>query len=193
MTLRRQVHLAHLAQVMVKTDDGLEEVTALCAWDRVSAPPVTLASLLARKGEDLEEKELGGKWVLRVGLDEIPELWPTIRRAVEAGKLGPEAKTLRDVVSGEYVSQYLSPEDGGITALIVYTLDWRDETDCNRVLRGLRSLGAYHRATYKRDIETLDGCYGPGTSIYWAPEGTLELRRTKAYASLLARTGDLPT
>jgi hypothetical protein len=191
MTLRHQDDLAHLAQVMVKADNGLEEVTALCAWDRVSAPAPMLASLLAGKEEDFEEKELGGKWVLRVGLDEMPELWPTIRRAVEAGKLGPEAKTLIDVVSGECVTQY--PEDGGTTALIVYTLDWRDEADCNRVLRGLRSLGAYHRATYKRDIETLDRCYGPGTSIYWAPEGALVLRRTKAYASLLARTGDLPT
>jgi hypothetical protein len=71
-----------------------------------------------------------GKWLLFLPVDEIDQLWETIKVAVEAGRLGPAAK-----VSPK---PSYKPDE---RVVCVYTWDCTDRRDVARVLVELRSLG----------------------------------------------------
>ncbi|WP_420705738.1 putative phosphothreonine lyase domain-containg protein [Streptomyces sp. NRRL F-5630] len=53
--------------------------------------------------------------------------------------------------------------------ICIYTQDWRDIEDVQRVLTALRALGIADVLLYKTDSDTLNGHYGTGASTFVAP------------------------
>lgn len=90
--------------------------------------------------------------------------WRTVRQATEGGRLGPEAK-----VATRFANPLARGRD--VQPIMVYTRDWRDQADVQRVISALRELGITGKAFYKRDEDTREGRYGDGVSIYVSPPG----------------------
>lgn len=95
--------------------------------------------------------ERSGKWLLFVSFAEQDAVWAAIVRALQAGLLGPSAKTGPPDSSSEYES----------AMFCVYTHDWLDRDDVLRVGLALRAATGLKRAlSYKTDAHTLAGAYG---------------------------------
>lgn len=91
-----------------------------------------------------------GKWLVYVSADQIDDVWQTIASATLKGELGVDAKvaTARQASSagGEYV-------------ICVYTENYLNMEDVQRVRDKLRELGFTQRLYYKPDIYTYLGIY----------------------------------
>jgi Domain of unknown function (DUF1917) len=85
-----------------------------------------------------------GKWLIFVSRSRIDGLWETIRRAVEAGRLGHAAKV------STALPDPLSP-DPKKHVILVYTGNEDDPTDVRRVRDALRQLGINWKIPYKSD------------------------------------------
>jgi len=110
-----------------------------------------------------------GKWLWFLPLRALDAGWHLIKTAVESGQLGPGAK----------VATLGSDFDGDPTRrpVLIYTADYHDGQDVQRVLLALRSLGVRDALSYKTDEATTRGEYGDGTGIYTSPAGTTKVIR----------------
>ncbi|CAD6543376.1 hypothetical protein LMG28140_03911 [Paraburkholderia metrosideri] len=92
-----------------------------------------------------------GKWCIFAPNVDVDSAWAKIKSAVDSdnlfcAKVSTGLRSLR--------------RDGHV--ICVYTRDWEDRQDIFRVREILRSLGFVEELGYKRDIDTLNGVYGPG-------------------------------
>ena len=106
-----------------------------------------------------------GKWLIFVSPDHAQLWWEMVAASVMAGQLGPSAKI---------------PAECPHIPIVVYTCDWRDRDDVQRVLRELRRIGFKGRLTYKTDAATLRGVYGRGASLYVSSPGSGYFKLTEA-------------
>ncbi len=93
-----------------------------------------------------------GKWLLFVPVENIDEVWATIKAATEAGKLGDCSKVAT-------MRRNRNERDPRKKVICVYTYDSHDEADVRRIRQVLRELGFAGKLPYKTDQETLDGRY----------------------------------
>jgi hypothetical protein len=93
-----------------------------------------------------------GKWLIFVPRTEVNEVWPKIREALNAGRLGACAKvsTARPNPDSPDPSRHV---------ICVYTYDSDDAADVNRVRASLRELGCIRGLNYKTDADTEAGRY----------------------------------
>jgi len=105
-----------------------------------------------RKGEYPEPTLRSGKWLVFVDKNDVDEVWDKIKKAVEEGKLGSDAK----VATAKPNPLATNPNK---RVICVYTYDYTDEQDVRRVREELRHLGINGRIPYKTDEDTLSGKY----------------------------------
>ena len=93
-----------------------------------------------------------GKWLLFVPWTDVDEIWPKIREALNAGKLGARAKvaTARSTQNSPDPNRHV---------ICVYTYDSDDVADVRRIRASLRELGFVGRLAYKPDADTDAGSY----------------------------------
>jgi hypothetical protein len=87
-----------------------------------------------------------GKWIVTINEEDLDAAWTEIRRALAKGQLGPAAKC-RTAQRHPFI------EPDGKTVICVYTYDFLDAKDRNRVLRMLGNLG-FQDVRYKTDEDT---------------------------------------
>ncbi|MFB7477066.1 putative phosphothreonine lyase domain-containg protein [Kitasatospora sp. NPDC056184] len=109
-----------------------------------------------------------GKWLWFVPLSQIDDAWAGIRAAVESNRLSFAAK------AGTLANHRGSTDDTR-RPICIYTPDWRDIPEVERVLTRLRAMGIKDTLRYKRDTDTVNGRYGPGAASYICPAGTTAL------------------
>ncbi|MBB4789401.1 putative phosphothreonine lyase domain-containing protein [Streptomyces nodosus] len=133
-------------------------------WQWVMAPGIDFSAPAA-----VGEFAKAGKWLWFLPLRALDAGWCLVKTAVEAGQLGPGAK----------VATLGSDFDGDPTRrpVIIYTTNYHDEQDVQRVLNALRSLGVHDALAYKTDDATARGDYGDRTGIYTSPAGTTKIIR----------------
>ncbi|MEU7600247.1 putative phosphothreonine lyase domain-containg protein [Streptomyces sp. NPDC041003] len=148
-------------------------------WQWVMAPGVDFLAPTA-----LNEYANAGKWLWFLPVRALDAGWRLIKAAVKAGQLGPGAK----------VATLGNDFDGDPTRrpLIIYTSNYHDEQDVQRVLLTLRSLGVRDALAYKTDEATARGEYGEGTSIYTSPAGTTKVIPRDRQARPAARRPQAP-
>ena len=105
-------------------------------------------------GDDSEEEDKGGKWLVFADAAEADELWKKIRDATAANNLGIWAKVS--------TAKALPESDDNRVVIYVSTADWSDEKDVMEIREKLRALGVEKRIGYKRNIETYQGEYSEG-------------------------------
>jgi Domain of unknown function (DUF1917) len=105
-----------------------------------------------------------GKWLVFTPPDSHDEAWDKIRAATELGELGYAAKAAT-ALQGRV-------NRAGALVTCVYTYDYEDHDDVQRVLAALRGLGIEGRLSYKSDEATSQGTYGRGTAIYVSQPGS---------------------
>jgi hypothetical protein len=88
---------------------------------------------------------LGGKWLVFASTAQIDILWHCIATATYFGTLGIAAK--------------VSPRSDSEHVICVFTRDYTDVDDVNRVRDGLRRIGVENVIGYKSDIYTHCGIY----------------------------------
>ena len=108
-----------------------------------------------KDGEYPEHTSHGGKWLIFVGSHNLSRIWSKIKIAVEQGKLGGLAKVPR------YSSRAQSLKSG---VICVYTYDWKDRRDVERIRQELRKLGVIRKISYKADEDTERGIYRANSS-----------------------------
>jgi hypothetical protein len=121
--------------------------------------------------------ERSGKWMIYAHVNEVDQVWVTIRDAVVGGLLGSDAK----VATMKPNPNAVRPDE---KVICIYTYDSEDRDDVLRILTSLREdLGILHKAFYKEDNVTLSGNYSFNTrgpvSKYWADYGEIALRIPK--------------
>ena len=93
-----------------------------------------------------------GKWLVFVPRDRVDGVWASVKRAVESGELGAEAKV-------STAKPNPNANDPSTHVLCVYTYDVEDRIDVMRVREALRALGLTWKIPYKTDMATGAGLY----------------------------------
>jgi site-specific recombinase XerD len=124
-----------------------------------------------------QDTERCGKWMIWAHVNEVDQVWITIRDAVMGGLLGSSAKVATMMPSPIEVRR-------DHKVICIYTYDSEDRDDVLRILTSLREdLGILHKAFYKEDNVTLSMNYSFNTkgpvSKYWADYGEIALRIPK--------------
>ncbi|MEO9257324.1 MAG: putative phosphothreonine lyase domain-containing protein [Crocinitomicaceae bacterium] len=98
------------------------------------------------------KNEKPGKWLVFTDISEIDTTWQTIKKATERGQLGlgSKAATAKDNPNATSASEKV---------ICVYTYNWQDLNEINRVEKALRSIGIEQTLFYKTDSDTLQGKY----------------------------------
>lgn len=104
-----------------------------------------------KKGSYPKGTSRSGKWLLFVPSKNVDEIWRKIKKAVEDGELGNEAKVATAKQSP------LSSSDAKV--ICVYTYDYEDQKDVMRIRQRLREMGFTKPLSYKTDVDTLSGKY----------------------------------
>ncbi len=107
--------------------------------------------------------ERSGKWLVFATWERLDVLWPTVREATRAGRLGAASK----VSTRRPNPNAVDPAKG---VICVYTYDHADEADVHRVRDELRELGVTWKLPYKADADTRAGRYahrGDRVSLYY--------------------------
>ena len=89
----------------------------------------------------LAEREVG-KWLFFEKVDRIDSIWEIIKNATEHGYLGPYSKVSTQKRSSENF-------DKNTFVICVYTEDFNNKEDINRVEKKLRDLGIKNELSYK--------------------------------------------
>lgn len=89
-----------------------------------------------------------GKWVITIPEAKLDESWTKIVDALKVGRLGDACKARTAVPH-----PFLEPD--GQTVLIVFTKDFLDVKDRNRILSEIYRLG-FHSVRYRTDQESLN-------------------------------------
>ncbi|MEV4872241.1 putative phosphothreonine lyase domain-containing protein [Streptomyces syringium] len=153
-------------------------------WQWAMAPGIDFSAPAA-----VNEFAKAGKWLWFLPVRALDAGWRLIKTTVETGQLGPGAK----------VATLGSDFDGDPTRrpVIIYTANYHDRDDIQRVLNALRALGVRDALAYKTDEATARGEYGDGTSIYTSPAGTTKIirreRQTRPAAQRPRETHIRPT
>jgi Domain of unknown function (DUF1917) len=118
-----------------------------------------------------------GKCMIYAHVNEVNQVWTTVRDAVVGGLLGSGAK----VATMKPNPNAVKPDS---KVICIYTSDSEDTDDVLRILKALREdLGLMHKAFYKEDNATLSGNYSFNTkgpvSKYWADHGETSLHIPK--------------
>lgn len=93
-----------------------------------------------------------GKLLLFVARERIDEAWAAIAKATADGLLGPSSKCSTAKPNPNTVDQ-------GSTVICVYTNNYDDEADVNRIREALRRLGFSNSIPYRLDPTTVEGRY----------------------------------
>lgn len=109
-----------------------------------------------------------GKWLWFTPLSLLDTSWITIRAATENGLLGYRSKAATLINTRPKSDDTRRP-------ICVYTRNWHDIDDVQRVLTNLRALGIVDTLSYKTDTDTRRGRYGTGASTFVAPATRLKL------------------
>lgn len=107
----------------------------------------------------------GGKWMVFVPIDKLDDWWVKLRDAVQSDRLGPSIKAPTALENPHEQNQR-------VRVIIVYSADYQDVEDVERVLGELRDMDVYWRLAYKTNEATLAGRYGDGSSLYVAQPGS---------------------
>ncbi|MGA3155499.1 MAG: putative phosphothreonine lyase domain-containg protein [Streptosporangiaceae bacterium] len=166
---QRTVYRPRVEEVLVTNVSGLlpSQVTD-DYWIYADSPAVSEA-----------DPSRTGKWLVFVPARQVDRWWELIRLATEQGRLGISAKAA--------TARHNDLATSRRTKLIcVYTRDWQDQSDVQRVLRQLRGIGVTSRLSYKTDEATVSGVYGTGSAIYVSQPGSAEFEdRTRRMHSLV--------
>jgi hypothetical protein len=111
---------------------------------------------------DEDASAWGGKWLWFPPLSTLDRSWGIICTATEDGVLGCQSKV------GTLINARQGSDDTR-RPICIYTDDWRDLEEVQRVLSSLRSLGIPDALMYKTNDDTRRGRYGKGASTYVAP------------------------
>ncbi|KAK3753413.1 hypothetical protein QZH41_011969 [Actinostola sp. cb2023] len=108
-------------------------------------------------------KYTSGKWMIFASSEQIDDLWFTVAKAVVANKLGQAAK-----VSPKALAPKLDH------VICIYSEDFTDKSDVQRVEKGLRDAGIQVALKYKPDVYTTLDIYSKNTLgipvvIYYSP------------------------
>jgi hypothetical protein len=107
---------------------------------------------MRKRGKYPEATSRSGKWLVFVNIEEIDEVWDKIKKATEEGKLGSDAKVATAIPNPNATNSETK-------VICVYTYDYADEKDVNRVREELRKLGITKKIPYKADEDTNKGKY----------------------------------
>ena len=108
-----------------------------------------------KTGKYPEHTSRGGKWLIFVGSHNQSRIWNKIKVAVEKGRLGGLAKAPRYSARGQ---------SAGSGVICVYTYDWKDRQDVQRIRGELRKIGIIRKLSYKTDEDTERGIYRANSS-----------------------------
>lgn len=137
----------------VKTAAG--KLPLRLTWPR-APPPMSVTDewwvYARRKGRVRPPTERSGKWLVFVDRSSANQLWESIAEATTEGRLGSSAKCGTARANPHAV-------DPSQTVICVYTPDFDDRDDVNRVRESLRTLGIVWKIPYKLDATTLAGRY----------------------------------
>lgn len=122
-----------------------------------------------------ESAPWAGKWLWFPPLSYLDQAWATVCAGVRENRLSYRAKvgTLRNARPGSGDTR---------RPICIFTLDWRDTQEVERVLHALRDAGIKDSLHYKTDHDTREGRYGAGVASYLSPAGSRRLvipRRTR--------------
>ncbi len=102
-----------------------------------------------KAGSYPDHAERGGKWLIFVSENNAEVVWKKISDATIRGLLGSTAKMSTSAAS--------AGKSGRV--ICVYTYDYEDSADVNRVRAALRELGVTGKIPYKADADTIAGRY----------------------------------
>jgi len=90
-----------------------------------------------------------GKWLIFEHISEIDETWKKVEKATVNGLLGPSSKV-------STAKPNPNAFDPTTKVICVYTEDFKDKLDVDRIAKAIRSLGIENKLIYKfdRDIAT---------------------------------------
>jgi Basophilic leukemia-expressed protein Bles03 len=108
-------------------------------------------------GDYPERTERSGKWMVFPHVSDVDRVWSIIARATFDGQLGSSAK----VATMKYNPNAIKRDE---KVICIYTYDSEDRDDVLRVLKELRRLGIYNKASYKEDKATRSHQYSFNTS-----------------------------
>jgi hypothetical protein len=107
---------------------------------------------IRKKGEYPKPTVRSGKWLIFVDKKDVDEVWAKIKKVTEEGTLGDSSK----VATAKPNPHATDPNK---KVICVYTYDWTDEKDVQRVRKELGRLGITNKIPYKADEDTLAGKY----------------------------------
>lgn len=93
-----------------------------------------------------------GKWLIFVHVKDVDEIWAKIKKATEEGELGSSSKVAT-------AKPNPNSADPSRRVICVYTYDWTDREDVQRIGVALSQLGVKGKIYYKTDEDTLSGKY----------------------------------
>lgn len=91
-----------------------------------------------------KSERASGKWLIFEHVDKIDNLWTIIKQATESGLLGPSSKSSTAIIN-------LNAQDVDIKVICVFTEDFNDKNDVERVEKNLRTIGVQNKLIYKLD------------------------------------------
>lgn len=91
-----------------------------------------------------------GKWCIFAKPEAVDAAWNKVKAALK-----------RDELLCAKVSTLGSLNGRKHHVICVYTRDWSDQVELQRTREVLRQLGFTEELGYKRDVETMNGVYGP--------------------------------
>ncbi|MEU3219825.1 putative phosphothreonine lyase domain-containg protein [Streptomyces sp. NPDC006971] len=115
-----------------------------------------------------DDHPFSGKWIWFTPLSLVDASWTTIRTATEDSLLGYRSKAATLINTR-------TKSDDTRRPICIYTRDWHDVDDVQRVLTNLRTLGITDLLLYKTNSDTLNGRYGTGASTFVAPAAKQKL------------------
>ena len=99
----------------------------------------------------------GGKWLIFVSSHIAQATWNKVRTALEEGRLGSLAKA-------STAKHGPRSQDSRHGVICVYTYDWKDREDVERIREELRKMGITRKIPYKTDEDTERGTYSASGS-----------------------------
>lgn len=89
---------------------------------------------------------LSGKWLIFDSIEIIDDYWDKISKATKEGLLGPSCKV-------STAKENSNAEDNTTRVICVFTEDYNDKEDLNRIIKVIRHLGIENKLIYKLDSD----------------------------------------